>query len=50
MERNIKNHTKLGKTKELGRKIGVLVGLNLDVLIQHQGHGLLNRIALLSLG
>ena len=51
-----KNHTKLSKTKELGRKIGVLVGLNLDVLIQHQGHkpycryGLLNSIALLSLG
>ena len=51
-----KNHTKLSKTKELGRKIGVLVGLNLDVLIQHQDHkpycryGLLNSIALLSLG
>ena len=29
MERNIKNHAKLGKTKELGRKIGVLVGLDL---------------------
>ena len=29
MEKNIKNHTKLGRTKELGGKTGVLVRLDL---------------------
>ena len=29
MEKNIQTHTKLGRTKELGGKPGVLVGLGL---------------------
>ena len=29
MEKNIKNHAKLGRVKELGGKTGVLVGLDL---------------------
>ena len=29
MEKNIQNHTKLSRTKELGGKTGVLVGLDL---------------------
>ena len=29
MEKNIQNQAKLGKTKELGGKTGVLVGLDL---------------------
>ena len=29
LEKNIKNHTKLGRTKKLGGKTGVLLGLDL---------------------
>ena len=31
MERNIENHEKLGRTKELGGKTGVLVALDLPL-------------------
>ena len=31
-EKNIQNHTKLGRTKELGRKAEVLVGLDLPLV------------------
>ena len=32
MEKIVKNHAKLGRIKELGGKIGVLVGLDLHLV------------------
>ena len=52
VEKNIKNHAKLGRMKELGGKTGVLVGLNLlsaggeteaRVRSPHQGNCLSHR-------
>ena len=34
MEKNIQNHVKLGRTKELGGKAGVLVGMDLPLVSQ----------------
>ena len=33
MEKNVYNHTEVGRMKELGGKTGVLVGLDLPLLV-----------------
>ena len=39
MEKNTGNHTKLGRTKELGRETGMLVGLDLPSAVEELKQG-----------